>query len=172
MQQRNIAIVKDTDGNEIVMIHDIRFRGKRQINWEDVEAYLKQYIGEFYQIAESGDLIYIGKDLPDEYANSEYTEKIRGGNAKAKANAAQGVPEMLRIATNKRYEENRKEKHLKDAAYGWYRYDTRFALPIYDEKEIVRYNVFHAVMLIRHDINGKMYLYDIINVKKGTEHPA
>lgn len=171
MQQRNIAIVKDAEGNEIVLIHDIRFKGKRQINWEDVEEYLRQYIGEFYQIAESGDLIYIGKDLPDEYTNSEYTEQIRGGNAKAKANAAQGIPEMLAIATNKKYEGNRKEKHRKDAAYGWYRYDTRFALPIYDGKEIARYNVFHAVMLIRHDINGKMYLYDIINVKKEPSTP-
>ncbi|MCM1194068.1 MAG: hypothetical protein NC389_16785, partial [Acetatifactor muris] len=60
MQKRNIAIVKDVEGNEIVLIHDIRFRGKRYINWEDVEDYLRQYIGEFYQIAESGDLIYIG----------------------------------------------------------------------------------------------------------------
>lgn len=171
MQQRNIAIVKDIEGKEIVQIHDIRFKGKRQINWEDVEDYLRQYIGEFYQIAESGDLIYIGKDLPDEYTNSEYTEQIRGGNAKAKANAAQGIPEMLAIAANKKYEENRKEKHRKDAAFGWYWYDTRFALPVYDGKEIARYNVFHAVMLIRHDINGKKYLYDIINVKKEPSTP-
>lgn len=58
-----------------MLIHDIRFKGKRQINWEDVEDYLRQYIGEFYRIAESGDLIYIGKELPDEYTNSEYFDR-------------------------------------------------------------------------------------------------
>ena len=79
---------------------------------------------------------------------------------------------MLEIARNKQFEENRKEKHRKDAAYGWYRYESRFALPVYEKSgEIQRYNVFHAVMLIRHDRNGKRYLYDIINIKKETSTP-
>lgn len=79
-----------------------------------------KYIGEFYKIAETNDLVYLGRDLADEYANSEYLEHLKGANAKAKANAAQGIPELLEIATNKRYEENRKLKHKNNAAYGWY----------------------------------------------------
>lgn len=35
-------------------------------------------------------------------------------DAKAKANAAQGLPDLLKIATNKVYEENRKDKHARD----------------------------------------------------------
>lgn len=31
MKNRNVSIVKDTDGKKIVVIHDIVFRGKRQI---------------------------------------------------------------------------------------------------------------------------------------------
>ena len=30
--------------------------------------------------------------------------------------------------------ENVKKKHEKAAKYGWYRYDVRFALPVYDDK--------------------------------------
>ena len=29
-----------------------------------------------------------------------------------------------------------------------------------------RYNVFHASMLIRHSNDGKLYLYDVIDIKK------
>lgn len=51
--------------------------------------------------------------------------------------------------------------------YGWYRYESRFALPIYDEDgDIVRYNIFYAIMLMRRAQDQKMYLYDIIQIKK------
>ncbi len=33
------------------------------------------------------------------------------------------------------------------------------------------YNVYHASMLIRHDADGKMYLYDVIDIKKETSNP-
>lgn len=36
---------------------------------------------------------------------------------------------------------------------------------------IERYNIFHASLLIRHDEDGKMYLYDIIDIKKETGNP-
>ena len=54
--------------------------------------------------------------LPDEYTHSNYTRILKGANAKAKANAAQGLPELIEIATGTRFtEDNRKEKHSKDA---------------------------------------------------------
>ena len=53
--------------------------------------------------------------------------------------------------------------------YGWYRYESRFALPVFNEVgEIERYNVFNVIMVIRHAKDGKMYLYDIMNIKKET----
>lgn len=92
---------------------------------------------------------------------------LKGLAAKAKANAAQGIPELIQIASIPEYEENHKEKHKKDAKYGWYRYHTRFALPVYDESgELERYNVFYAKMLVRHCENGKKYLYDLVAIKK------
>lgn len=161
--QRNVAVIQDVDGNNIVVINDIIFKGKRSITWSDVEKYLRRYVGEFYSIAETGDIVYIGTDLPDEYTGSNYTKHIKGTVAKAKANAAQAIPEIIEIATSKTAEENKKEKHSRNAKNGWYRYDTRFALPVYDESgEVERYNVFSARLLIRHAASGKMYLYDVL----------
>ncbi|MCD8069715.1 MAG: hypothetical protein LUE87_12700 [Lachnospiraceae bacterium] len=169
--ERKVNIITDIDGNRIVMINDIKFKGKRKVNWEDVESYLKRYVGEFYSIAATGEIVYIGTDLPDEYTSSNYTARLRGGSAKAKANASQGLPEMIEIATGKQFEENRKEKHSKNARLGWYRYVSRFALPVYDEYgEIERYNVFCALMLVRHARDGKLYLYEIIEIKKETRN--
>lgn len=168
---RNVSIIKDADGNNIVMINDIVFKGKRKINWEDVKEYLKQYVGEFYTIADTEDIVYIGSDLPDEYTGSRYTFKLKGTLAKAKANAASGIPEMVEIALNKRHRPNSDERHIRNAKYGWYRYDSRFALPVYgDDGEVERYNVFRVVMLIRHASDKKLYLYDILDIKKETSN--
>ncbi|WP_330021410.1 hypothetical protein [Agathobacter sp.] len=50
-----------------------------------------------------------------------------------KANAAQGIPELIEIAVGKNFRENNEEKHWRNAKFGWYRYNSRFALPVYDE---------------------------------------
>ncbi len=169
---RNVSIIKDINENQIVVINDIVFKGKRNIKWKDVKQYLQQYIGEFYEIFSTEDVIYIDKDLPDEYTGSQYTYKLKGAVAKAKANAAQAIPEMIEIADSKHHRGNWKEKHRKDAAKGWYRYDSRFALPIYgDDGEIERYNTFHASLIVRHAADDRMYLYDIIDIKKETGNP-
>ena len=135
-RERNISVIQDLDGRKIVMIHDIRFRGKRKINWKEVEQYLKQYIGEVYEIMDSADIIYVGNDFADEYSG------------------------------------NLNPKHQRDAKFGWYRYDSRFGLPVYGEDgELERYNIFHVEILIRHDADGKRYLYDVVNIKKETGTP-
>ena len=62
--ERNISVIKDVNGNQIVIVNDIRFKGKRNIDWDEVEQYLKQYVGEFIEIAESKEIIYFGM-IPD-----------------------------------------------------------------------------------------------------------
>lgn len=171
IRDRNINIVKDIDGNKIVMINDIRFKGKRKIDWEKVKEYLQGYVGDFYEIEESADIIYIGSELPDEYSGSESSFSLKGANAKAKANAAVAIPELIQIATNPKHEDNKKTKHLKRAQYGWYRYDIRFALPVYVDEDLDRYNVFKAALLVNHASNDKKYLYDILAIKKETSNP-
>lgn len=169
--ERKVNVLEDLEGNKIVVIHDIIFQGKRSVEWSDVEVYLRQFVGKEYTFGETGDLIYIGTDLPDEYTHSNYSMLLRGANAKAKANAAQGLPELIEIATEKAHKDNYKEKHNKDAKYGWYKYTSRFALPVYDgDGEIERYNVFQVIMIVRHAEDEKMYLYDIMNIKKKTSN--
>ncbi|MCH5265523.1 MAG: hypothetical protein J1F02_06465 [Lachnospiraceae bacterium] len=173
---RNVNIIEDFDRKKIVVIRDIYFRGKRKINWNDVEDYLKQYIGDFFEVIETGDVIYLGTDLPDEFAGSKDTSRLRGALAKAKANAkanaSQGLPELIQIGTKKRFKENLQKKHSINAKFGWYRYDSRFALPVFNPNgEVERYNVFHVELLVRHDRNGKLYLYDVVNIKKETSTP-
>ena len=134
-QQRNVSVVQDIDGNSIVVINDIRFKGKRSIDWKEVRAYLKEYVGDFYKVASTGDVIYIGSDLPSEYSGSVYTKRLNGAVAKAKANATQGIPEMIEISTGRYFRENNKGKHNWNARNGWYRYDTYRLLAAYEWKQ-------------------------------------
>lgn len=166
---RNINIITDIDGNKVVMINSIIFKGKRNVNWSDVERYLRCYVGSFFVIADTQDIVHVGSDFPDEYANSNYTHRLKGASAKAKANAIQGLPELVEISTKKKFQENRKNKHRKDAQYGWYRYESRFALPVLTEEgRVERYNVYRILILIRHAKDRRYYLYDIMEIKKET----
>lgn len=171
--ERNVNIITNLDGKKFILINDIRFKAKRKEDWKDVEEYLKEYVEEFYEIAETSEKIFISSDFPDEYANSESRIALKGAVAKAKANAAQGIPELIQIATNREFSENTKKKNEKIARYGWYRYDVHFALPVYDDRtgQVVRYNVFSARMLVRHAEDEKKYLYDFLAVKKETSSP-
>lgn len=93
------------------------------------------------------------------------------GSIKAKANAVQGIPEIIRIAHGKYHRDNSGKKHKRKAANGWYRYDSYFVLPVYGQSGgIERYNVFHCSLIIRHANDGKMYLYDIIDIRKETSN--
>lgn len=169
---KNICTVELFHGEPLIVIHNIRFKGKRKIKWNEVENYLKQYIGKYYTVTETQDIIHIKKDFIDEYSGSKDTARLRGTLAKAKANAAQGIPEMLKIAVNKRYKNNLSAKHKINAKYGWYRYDSRFALPVCREDgKIERYNIFQIEILIRYSADRKMYLYDLVNIKKETSTP-
>lgn len=63
-RKRNVSVIRDANGNNIVVINDII---------------------------------------------------LKGANEKAKANAAQGLPELINTATNVAFTENSKIKHQKDA---------------------------------------------------------
>ena len=166
--KETVRITKDENGNKIAVAEQIQFGGKRRVAWENVEAYLKEeFSGKSYKISETNETIHIGSDFPDEFTNSVYTKKLMGTSAKAKANSVQVLPQMIEIATNKRHENNKKRKHNKDARLGWYRYDSRFALPVFNEAgETERYNIFAVTLLVRCAKDEKMYLYDITEIKK------
>ena len=155
------------------MIPQIIFKGKRSISWKEVEKYLIRYIGKIFEVSETRDLILIDKIFVDEYIGSKYTNKLVGALPKVKANMSQGIPEMIEIATEKRWKEDFESKHRSRAGNGWFRYNTRFALPVMDDSgEIVEYNIYQAVLIVRYASNGKLYLYDIQNIKKERRSPS
>ena len=41
-----------------------------------------------------------------------------------------------------------------------------------DVGEIAEYNIFRAVIIVRYSTDGKLYLYDIQNIKKETRYPS
>lgn len=167
-----LEILFDEAGNKVVLIPEIIFVNKQNIEWEEVEAYLEKYVGEIAEITESKDIIYMGKTFPDEYSSSKYTRRSKGARAKVKANAAQGILTMIEIATEKVFRENHKEKHEGDAGKGWYYYLTRFALPIYqNETRMNEYNMYAARLVVNYTSNGKMYLYDLVDIKKEASNP-
>jgi len=172
-ENKHISVISDERGCAIVIINDIRFMGRQGINWKEVENFVWQYVGESFEIIETADIIYVGEDFPSELKGSNDTIRLKGTQAKAKANSTTKLPMLLKYATNKRWQENYKSKHGADAKYGWYRFTSRFALPIYDnDGEIERYNVFRIEMLIRHASDDKLYLYDMVNIKKETGNPS
>ena len=79
---------------------------------------------------------------------------------------------MIEIADHKTEYPDYGNKHGNKAKYGWYRYDTRLGIPVYDENNVLKsYNIFSARLLVRRDGNGKLYLYDIVRIKKETSEP-
>ena len=168
----NVSIITDAEGNQVVVINDLRFKRNKKVDWNVVESYLKEYIGACTEIFDTNEMIYIGSDFPDEYSHSKDTKVLRGPNEYAKANASVAIKELIQIASNKMFSENYKDKHNNKAKYGWYRYDTRFAIPKYNnDGELAGYNVFKGRLVIRYAKDGKMYLYDVLRIKKETSEP-
>lgn len=171
-QDHNISIIQDENGRSIVLINDIRYKSRRSIDWNEIEAFLKQYIGECFEILETSEKVYIGTDFPDEYTHSKDTKDVKGVNEKAKANAITAIGDLIEIASDKAEFPDYKKKHGSRAKNGWYRYTTRFGIPVYNEKGILeRYNIFRARILVRRDEDGKLYLYDVVTIKKETSRP-
>ena len=55
---------------------------------------------------------------------------------------------------------------------GFGRYDTRFGIPKYNENgELEEYHIYSAKMLVRRDEDGKLYLYDLVEIKKEASTP-
>ncbi len=42
---RKVTVITDLNGHKVAIIEDIIFKGRRSIDWKDVEQYLKRYVG-------------------------------------------------------------------------------------------------------------------------------
>ena len=161
---------REVNGKQIAWIEDNPLSLKDLTNYKKVAAYIANHIGEAYTIIESGNKVYLGESLPNEYTQSEYTKRILKNVPpilKAKNKAIGSFGEMIEIATNRRWE---KAKHTanKDAKYGVYRYSTAFAFPVKQNDKITNVKSFDAELVILNSSDGKKYLYDIVNIKENT----
>lgn len=164
--------IRNVNGNAVVWVEENILKEKNGLPVHQFIAnYISEHIGEVYTIIESGDKVYIGKDLPNEYTQSEYTKAVLKNNPniiKAKNKAVANLGEMIEIATNKQLE-GTEHDDAKDAKLGMYRYTTRFGFSKRNIRgEYAGSNVYEAELLIRHSSDGKMYLYDIVRIKKDT----
>ena len=94
IKNRNVSIITDENNNQIVIINDKKFKGLSKDDWQQIEKYLKGYISDCYEITETNDVVYIGKEFPSEYAGSKSRIALKGARKKAKASASQGIPEL------------------------------------------------------------------------------
>lgn len=154
-------------GGETMPVLDIQNDTR---DYKVAETYLKTLVNTehpFATILVDAQPVYIGEDLPGEYKSSEYTKSLRKATRTVKMQAVTNLDEMLLLAENGEWRDNVKEKHKQDAKNGWYRYSTRFALPVLDIKKAVdHYTVYSGTLLIRNDADGKSYLYDLLDIKK------
>ncbi len=153
---------------KVVAIEKILFPGKKP-DMSAVEKYLKDTLDDEYTVKDTNDVIKIGSKFASEFCGSTYTKKLKGALLKAKANAAQIIPELIINASNRRFVDNKESKHEMDAKLGWYRYDVFFSLPVvFDGK--CSMNCYKGTLLARINDSG-VYLHDIVNIKKEDSKP-
>ncbi len=157
------SVIYNEDGsfNRVKIDDDIFENNKQKSINNTIKDYLEENINEYANIIESGQKVYLGKDLPSEYAFSKSSQNLPLPNKLAKGRASSGLKEIIENASNRIYEKNQKIKHNIDAKYGFYKYDTKFS---FDHKG--KEQIYSGTIVIRNDANGKKYLYDITNIKK------
>lgn len=121
-----------------------------------IKKELIKHIGEYYTIIESGQKVYLDKKLASEYTYSKYSMGLNEYKQIIKGNLIPSLGDLIENATDKKYDKNKKPKHKIDAAYGFYKYLVKFT---FSNKK------YSCILLIRNDLNGKKYLYDILDIK-------
>lgn len=164
--------VREVDGQQIAWIENSSLSNKDLRDHKKIAEYIGRHIGEVYTIIESGRRVYIGEDLPSEYTQSEYTKRLLKNNPatlKAKNRASDALGDMIEIASGRRWEKT-KHTHNKDAKFGMYRYNSRFAFAVNGGNGTPNVHAYDVELLIRNASDGKKYLYDIVNIKKNTAY--
>lgn len=161
------SVATDAKGNKVVVIDenifDAKVKGEKDHKF--IAEFIATEVGNSYDILQAGVPVYIGEDLPGEFTQSKYTDwllKNRPGLLKAKNKTVNNLGELIEIAKYSSFEANIKAKHSSDAKYGFYKYSTRFAIKTTDGS----YMGYTAELLIRRASDKKMYLYDIMDIKK------
>ncbi len=86
LNETKFSIVYNNDGsfNRVKINQNIfENNGGKSIS-KTIHDYIKEHIGDIYTIIESGQKVYLGKDLPGEYAYSKSTQSLPISNKLAK----------------------------------------------------------------------------------------
>lgn len=151
---------------KIVLINDIKFKS-RKTSWNEIENALKGYVGKAYKIYETGKIIYIGSDFPDEFSHSKDSIILKGSIRKAKMNIANVIDKLVFSASGEELLPDYNKKHGRRAEHGWSRFNVYFGMAIYEnDKTFSHYNYYSGKLIVRHNRNNKSYLYDIVRIKK------
>lgn len=164
--------VREVGGQQIAWIENSGLSNKDLHDHKKIAEYIGRHIGEVYTVIESGQRVYIGEDLPSEYTQSEYTKRLLRKNPatlNAKKRAVDALGDMIEIASGRRWEKA-KHTHNKDAKFGMYRYNSRFAFAVNGGDGVRNVRAYDVELLIRNASDGKKYLYDIVNIKKNTAY--
>ena len=169
------SVARTTDGRNCVfadsdILHKGRINGRTEV--QAVADAIMSIVGNDYTVLSTGNVTYIGKDLPGEYLHSKSAARLVKANKsiiKAKNLASGHLGELIEIAVNPKWQQNQKEKHGINAQRGWLRYDVRFAVPVLDkERKMTGAKIYDATLLVRMDADGKDYLYDMIGIKNSA----
>ncbi len=127
----------------------------------EMKKHIQNMLDKSFTLIESGQKVYIGKDLSGEYIFSKYAVSLTNTEIIIRGKLLSNLKDIVENCSCRNYSNHKKEKHKKDAKYGFYKYKIRFSIALKEREEL-----YKAVVLIRNDANGKKYLYDILGIKK------
>ena len=173
-ENTRMSVAQLSDGTRIA-IEDENILDQKPANMK-MDKYIFNYLTDHINDSEiseaTSDVIYLGKKLPREYTHSEYTQDLwRGNKGKLviKNRAAGMLLDAIVAADNKSNPEAIRHKN-KNARLGVYRYTTHMAFPVKNATgKVTGYNVYSAQMIVNHTSNGKLELYDIIDINKDDQ---
>ncbi len=150
--------VYDNYGNvsHVRLDSDILYNDKETSISKLMKRYSTLFVGKCFSIKESGQSINVGKDFPGEFAYSKSSLVLSKSKKLIKGKLLNNIDEIILNATNRMYSNDHKPKHVRDAKYGFYKYDTSFSLYFGLEERF-----YTGKIVIRNDEDGKKYLYAI-----------
>ena len=167
VNEDKIVYNKDGSFNRVRIEENIFVNISKTKMVKEVKFLLKQLIGKYFVIKESGQKVYIGKDFPGEFVYSKYTLTLNYRDKIVKFRVVNNLDSLIKNANSKKWTKNYKNKHNNDAKYGFYKYKIVFSI-VYEGIE----TIYEGILLIRNDADGKKYLYDILNIKEKIDYTS
>ena len=161
------------DGRKIAWI-DEPLTNKQAEDFNFVSTRLASLVGQSADVLETGERVYIGKDIRHEYLRSKYTQGILNDRdiRRAKFKVAGNLQDVITVGTNKQTE-NATHHHASIKYDSVYRYKTLFAFPVrQSDGSALAVKAYSATMIVLHGSDGQLYLYDLvsINEQRDTMH--